>query len=179
MTIRVFIKVFHSSKAIKGDKYRNTDRTFSPNQLSLSGHNLILYTLLCTSFCVKWSEFLTLLRRIFGPKRDGVRREWRKLHNEELNDLYCSLNNVRVIKSRRIRWAGHVARMEEGRGVQRVLVGKPEGKRPLGRPRRRWEDNIKMDLQEVGRGCGDWMGLAQDRDRWRALVSTVMNFRVP
>ena len=105
------------------------------------------------------------MRRIFGPKRDGVRREWRKLHNEELNDLYCSLNNVRVIKSRRIRWAGHVARMEEGRGVQRVLVGKPEGKRPLGRPRRRWEDNIKMDLQEVGRGCGDWMELAKDRDR--------------
>ena len=75
--------------------------------------------------------------------------------------------------------AGHVARMEEGKGVHKVLVGKPEGNRPLGRPRRRWEDNIKMDLQEVGMGCGDWMELAQDRDRWRALVSTVMNFRVP
>ena len=75
--------------------------------------------------------------------------------------------------------AGHVARMGEGRGVHRVLVGKPEGKRPLGRPRRRWEDNIKMDLQEVGGGCGDWVELAQDRDRWQALVSTVMNFRVP
>ena len=72
-----------------------------------------------------------------------------------------------------------MVRMEEGRGVHRVLVGKPEGKRPLGRPRRRWEDNIKMDLQEVGRGCGNWMGLAQDRDRWRALVCTVMNFQVP
>ena len=83
------------------------------------------------------------------------------------------------IKSRRMRWEGHVARMEEGRGVHKVLVGSSEGKRPLGRPRRRWEDNIKMDLQEVGRGCGDWMGLAQDRDRWRALVSTVMNLRVP
>ena len=120
-----------------------------------------------------------VLRRIFWHKRDGVTGEWRKLHNDELNDLYCSPNIVRVIKSRRMRWAGHVARMEEGRGVHRVLVGKPEGKRPLGRPRRRWEDNIKMDLEEVGRGCGDWMELAQDRDRWRAPVSTVMNFRVP
>jgi len=90
------------------------------------------------------------LRRIFGPKRDKVTREWRKLHNEELNDLYSLPNIVRVIKSRRMRWAGHVARMGESRGVCRVLVGKPEGKRPLGSPRRRWEDNIKMDLQEVG-----------------------------
>jgi len=78
-----------------------------------------------------------------------------------------------------MRWAGHVARMGEGRDVYRVLVGKPEGKRPLGRPRHRWEDNIKMDLREVGGYCGDWMQLAQDRDSWRALVSTVMNFRVP
>ena len=78
-----------------------------------------------------------------------------------------------------MRWTGLVARMEEGRGVPKVLVGKPEGRRPLWRPRRRWEDNIKIDLEEVGRGCGDWMELAQDRDRWRALVSTVMNFRVP
>jgi hypothetical protein len=105
--------------------------------------------------------------------------EWRKLHNEELSDVYSLLNIMRVVKSRRMRWAGHVARMGEGRGVHRVLVGKPEGKRPLGRPRRRWEDNIKMDLQEVGRGYGYWMELAQDRDRWRALVSMVMNFRVP
>ena len=90
------------------------------------------------------------MRRIFGPKRDKVTREWRKLHNEELNDLYSLPNIVRVIKSRRMRWAGHVARMGESRGVCRVLVGKPEGKRPLGSPRRRWEDNIKMDLQEVG-----------------------------
>ena len=85
---------------------------------------------------------------------------------------------MQVIKSRRMKWAGHVACMEEGRGVHKVLVGKPEGKRPLGRPRCRWEDNIKMDLQEVGRGCGDWMELAQDRDRWQALVSTVTNFWV-
>ena len=90
-----------------------------------------------------------------------------------------SPNIVRVIKSRRMRWAGHVAHMEEGRGVHKVLVRKPDGKRPFGRPRRRWENNIKMDLEEVGRGCGDWMELAQDWDRWRALVSTVMNFRVP
>src|SRR5215475_1451819 len=102
-----------------------------------------------------------------------------KLHNEVLNDLYSLPNIMRVIKSRRMRWAGHVARMEEERGVHRVLVGKPEGKRPLGRPRRRWEDNIKMDLQEVRGSCGDWMELAQDRDGWLALVSMVRNFRVP
>ena len=113
------------------------------------------------------------------PKRDGVTGEWRKLHNEELNDLYSSPNIVRVVKSRRMRWVGHVPCMEEERGVHKVLVGKPEGTRPLGRPRRRWEDNIKMDLEEVGRDCGDWMELAQDRDSWRALVSTVMNFGVP
>ena len=85
---------------------------------------------------------------------------------------------MRVVKSRRMRWAGHVARMGEERGAHRVLVGKPWGKRPLGRPRRRWEDNIKMDLQEVG-GGGDWMELAQDRDRWRAFVNMVMNYQVP
>ena len=105
--------------------------------------------------------------------------EWRKLHNYELSDRYSLPNIVRMVKSRRMRWAGHVARMGEGRGVHRVLVGKPEGKRPLGRPRRRWEDNMKMGLQEVEGGCGVWMELAQDRDRWRELVSTVMNIRVP
>jgi len=118
------------------------------------------------------------LRRIFGPKRDEVTGEWRKLHNEELNVLYSTPNIVRVIKSRRMRWAEHVARMREGRGVYRVLVGKPGRKRPLRKPRRRWEDNIKMDLQEVGRGGMDWIGLAQDRDRWRALVNAVMNLQV-
>ena len=120
-----------------------------------------------------------VLRKVFGSKRDEVTGEWRKLHNEELNDLYSLPNIVRVVKSSRMRWAGHVARMVEDRVVHRVLVGKPEGKRPLGRPRRRWEDNIKMDLQEVERGRGDWIELAQDRDRWRVLVDTVRNFRVP
>jgi len=120
-----------------------------------------------------------VLRRVFGPKKDEVTGEWRKMHNEELNDLYSLPNIVRVVKLRRMRWAGHVARMGEDRGVHRVLVGKPEGKRPLGRPRCRWEDNIKMDLQEVGEGRGDWMELAEDRDRWWALVGTVRDFGVP
>jgi hypothetical protein len=91
-----------------------------------------------------------VLRRIYGPKRDGVTGEWRRLHNEELNDLYSSPNIIRVIKSRKMRWAGHVARMGECRGAYRILVGRPEGRRPLGRPKLRWEDNIKMDLQDVG-----------------------------
>ena len=106
-------------------------------------------------------------------------RKWRKLHNEELNQLHSSPNIAGMIKSRRIRWAGHVARMGERRGVYNVLVGKPEGKRPLGRPRRRWEDNVKMNLQEVGCGILDWIELAQDTDRWRVLVNAVMNLRVP
>jgi len=120
-----------------------------------------------------------VLRRIFGPKRDGVTGEWTKLHNEKLNDLYSSPNIARVIKSRIMRWAGHVARMGERRGVHMVLVGKPEGRRPLGRPRRRWKDNIKMDLQKVECEDMDWIELAQDRDRWRAIVNAVMNLRVP
>ena len=119
-----------------------------------------------------------VLRRIFGPRGVEVSGEWRRLHNKEQSDLYSSPNIVRVIKSRRMRWAGHVARMGEERGVYRALVGKPEGKRPLGRPRRRWVDNIRMDLQEVGCVYMDWIGLAQDRDRWRTLVSAVMNLRV-
>jgi hypothetical protein len=119
-----------------------------------------------------------VLRRIFGHKRDEVLGEWKKLHNEELNNLYSSPNIVRVVNSRRIRWAGHVARMGEGIGVYRIMVGKTEGRRPLGRPRRRWEDNIRMDLREVVCGCVDWMELAQDRNRWGALVSAVMSLRV-
>jgi len=120
-----------------------------------------------------------VLRRIFGPRRDGVTGEWRRLHNEELNDLYTSPNIVRVIKSRRMRWVGHVARMGEESEVYRVLMGKPERKRPLVRPRRRWVDYIRTDLEEVGCGYMNWIGLAQDRDRWRTLVCAVMNLRVP
>jgi hypothetical protein len=119
-----------------------------------------------------------VLRKIFGPKRveDG---SWRKLHNDELHDLYSSPNIVRVIKSRRVRWAGHVARMGRGRCIYRVLVGRPEGKRPLGRPRCGWEDNIKMDLREIGIDGANWIRLAQNRVQWRAFVNTVMNLRVP
>ena len=120
-----------------------------------------------------------VLRRIFGPRRDEVTGDWRRLRNEELNDLYSSPNIVRVIKSRRMRWAGHVAHMGEKRGVYRVLVGKPGGKRPLGRPRPRWVDDIRMDIQEMGCGYIDWIGLAQDRDSWRTLVTDIMNLQVP
>ena len=105
--------------------------------------------------------------------------EWRRLHKEELNDLYSSSNIVRVIKSTRMKWAGHVTRMGEERVVYRVFLGKPEGRRPMGRPRRRWVENIKMDLQVVGCGFMDWIGLAKDRERWRTLVSAVMNLRAP
>jgi hypothetical protein len=106
-----------------------------------------------------------VLRRIFGPKRDEMTGEWRKLHNEELHDLYSSASIIRKIKSRRMRWAGHVPRMGEKRNAYRLLVRKPEGKRPLGRPRRRWVDNIRMDLGEVGWSDLDWIDLAQDRNR--------------
>jgi hypothetical protein len=139
---------------------------------------VVLYGCETWSLKLREKRRLRVLRRIFGPKRDEVTGEWRKLRNEEPNNLYSSLNILRVIKSRRMRWVGHVARMGEARGVYRVLVGKPEGWRPLGRPRHRWEDNIRMDVREVEWGCVDWMELAQDRDRWRALVSAVMKIRV-
>jgi hypothetical protein len=119
-----------------------------------------------------------VVRRIFGSKRDEVTGEWRKLHTEELHNLYSSPDIIRQVKSRRRGWAGHVARMGEERKVYKVLMGKPEGKRPLERPRRRWEDGIRMDLREIGWGSVDWIQLAQDRDRWRAVVSAVMNLRV-
>jgi hypothetical protein len=119
-----------------------------------------------------------VLRRILGLKRDEATGEWRRLHNEELNDMYASPNIIWVIKSKGTRWAGHVARMGEKKYAYRILVGRPEGRRQLERPRRRWEDNTKMDLQEVGWGM-DWIELAQDKDRWRALVNAVMNLRFP
>jgi hypothetical protein len=119
-----------------------------------------------------------LLRRIFGPKRDEVTVEWRKLQNEEFNDYYSSPNIVQLIKSRTMRCGVCSTYGGEGRRIQ-GFMGKPEGKRPLGRPRRRWEDNIKMDIQEVGCAVMDWIDLAQDRVRWRVLGNAVMNLRVP
>jgi hypothetical protein len=116
--------------------------------------------------------------KIFGPEREED-KSWRKLHNDELHNLYSSPNIVRVIKSRRMRWAGHVACMGGSRGVYRVLVGRPKGKRPLGRPRRKWEDNIKLDLREIGIDGKNWIQLAQERVMWLAFVNTVMNLQVP
>jgi hypothetical protein len=116
-----------------------------------------------------------VLRRIFGPKRDEVTGEWRKLHNEEIHDLYSSPSIIRILKFRRMRLAGHVARMEK-RKAYRLLAGKSKGRRPLGRPRRRRLDNIRMDLVDVGCGDVDWIGLAQDRGRWRALMNSVFTF---
>jgi hypothetical protein len=115
------------------------------------------------------------VRKIFGPKREE-NGSWRKLHNDELHSPYSSPNIVRVIKSRRMRWAGHVTRMGEGIGFRRVFVGRPECRRP---PRRRWEDNIKMDLREMGIDGESWIRLAQDKVQWRAFVKTVTNLRVP
>jgi hypothetical protein len=122
---------------------------------------------------------IRVLRRIFGPKRDEVTGGWKRLHNEELHDFYSSPGIIRVMKAMKMIWAGHVARMGEVRGAYNILVGKPEGRRPLGRPKRRWEYGIKMDLRETGFGDVDWIHLAQDKDRWWALVNTVMNLRVP
>ena len=145
-------------------------------------------------FLIKWERLRSYARNIrshttifsdrgtrrpeFGP-RYTITFDLDTLQNKELNDLYSSPNIIRVIKSRRMRWAGHVARMGERRGVYRVLVGEPEGKRPLGRPRRRWEDNIEMDLQEVACEGTDCINLVQDRDGWRVLANAVLNFRVP
>jgi hypothetical protein len=115
---------------------------------------------------------------LFGPRRDEVTGEWRKLHKEELHDLYSSPSIIRIIKSKRMRWVGHIARMGKKRNTYRLLVGKPEGKRLLGRTRGRWVDNIRMDLLELGWGDLDWIGLAQGKNRWRALVNSVLNLRV-
>jgi hypothetical protein len=122
---------------------------------------------------------LRVLMRIFELKRDEVTGGWKKLHNKELHSLYSSPSIIRMIKSRRMEWAGHIARMGEKRNAYRISVGKPEGNRPLGRPRGGWVDKIKMDLREIGWDGMDWIYLAQDRDQWRYLVNTVMNLRVP
>jgi hypothetical protein len=119
-----------------------------------------------------------VLRRIFGPRREK-NGSWRKFHNDELHSLYFSPNIVSVIKSRRLKLAGHVACMGKGRDIYRVLVGRPESKRPLGRSRRRWEDNIKLDVREIGIIEANWIQLAQDMVQWWVFVSTVMNLQVP
>jgi hypothetical protein len=118
-----------------------------------------------------------VLRRIFGPKRDEVTGEWRKLHSGELHNLCSTPDVIRQIKSRRMRWAVRVARMGEWRNVYRILVGRPEGKRPFERPRRRWENGIKMELREIGWGV-EWIHLAQDKDSWRGVVNAVMKLEV-
>jgi hypothetical protein len=122
---------------------------------------------------------LRVPRRIFGLKRGEVTGDWRKLRNEELHNLHSSPSIIRMIKSRRMRWTGNVARKEAKMNAYRILVGKPEGKRPLGRPTRRWVDNIKINLRDIGLDGKDWIDLAQDRDQWRAVVNTVMNLRFP
>jgi hypothetical protein len=120
-----------------------------------------------------------VLRRIFGPKKDEMAGDSRKMHNEELHNLYSSSSIIRIIKPRRMRWAVHVARIREKRSTCRILVENSEGKRPVRKPRRRWVDNIKMNIREIGWDGVDWIDLAHDRDQWRALLNTVMNLRVP
>ena len=170
------------------DKFWSSHRAFWNLRNSHTKKCNIIDCISTGNGCETWSLILReerklrvfenmVLRRILGPRRDEVTEEWRWLHNEELNDRYTSPNIVRVIKSRR--WAGHVARMGEESRVYRVLVGKQEGRKRMGRPRRRWVDNIRMDLQEVGCGYMDWIELAQDRESWRTLVNAVMNLRVP
>jgi hypothetical protein len=141
---------------------------------------VILYECKTWSLTIREEHILRVfenrvLRRISRPKRDEMTGGCRKLHNEDLHNLYSSPSIITMVKSRRMRWAGHVARMEEKRNAHRLLVEKSEGKRPLGR----WVDNIKMDLGEIGWCNVDWIVLAQDRDKWRALVNAVMNLRVP
>jgi hypothetical protein len=160
--------------------YHSAQNLLSSSLLSKNIEIKIYWTVILAVLCgcETWSVTLregrrlrvfenNVLRIIFGPKRDEVTGEWRWLHNEELYDLFSSPNIIRVIKSRRMRFAWHVARMGEGGGVYRVLVGKPEWKRPLGRPRPRWEGNIKMDFRTWNGGM-DWIELAQNRDSWWA-----------
>jgi hypothetical protein len=135
--------------------------------------------------CETWSltlreeHRLRVLRRIFVPKTNEVTGGWRKQHDQELHKLYSSPSIIRIIKSSRMRLTGHVVIMWEKRNSFRIFVGKPEGKRPLRRTRRRWVDNVKMDLREIGKDDVDWIDRAQDSDQWRAFVNTVLNLRVP
>jgi hypothetical protein len=170
--------LFFAASPLASDAVLTTLHPLLENVLQTVDHFEI-----CLRAPFSWLEkprrfFRTLLRRIFGPKReeDG---SWRKLHNDELHSLYSSLNVVRVIKSRWMRWVGHMTRFGGGERCYRVLVGRPEGKRPLGRSRCRWEDNIKMDFREIGIDEANWIQLAQDSVQWGAILSTVMNRRVP
>jgi hypothetical protein len=147
----------------------------------LKYNNLLAWCFISLSLTVWFETVVTYFEALHFQfvKRYEVTGGWRKLHDEELHGLYSSPIIIRVIKARRMRWACHVARMGEVRSAYNILVGRPEGRRPLGRRRHRWEDNIKMDLREIVFGNVDWIHLAQDRDRWRPLVNTVMNLRVP
>jgi hypothetical protein len=156
--------------------HNKTQQAVLKNELILMNRSLPVKQTVLFSFEFLFPFLHTI--RIFGPKKVEVTGEWRKLHNEELHNLYSSPDIIRQVKSRRMRWAGHVARMGEERKVYKVLMGKPEGRRPLGRPRCRWEDGIRMHPGEIGLGGVDWIQLAQDRDQWRAVVSAVMNLRV-
>jgi hypothetical protein len=157
----------------------HTDSHTSDSGALLWEGKKILHTKFKILIPLRWRMFENrVLRKIFGLKRDEVIRGWRKLHNEEIHYLYCSPSTIRIIKSMRIRWAGRVARMGEKRSPYGILVGKLEGKIPLGRPRCRWKDNIRMDAREIGWGGMDLIDLAQDRDQWRALVNMVMNLQV-
>jgi hypothetical protein len=179
--------VDHKGLAIIQSKIFLSSHLISKN-LKIKIYKTVIFPLVLYA-CKTWSLMLRVehrlgvfenrvLRRIFGPKReeDGL---WRKLHYDEFHSLYSSPNIVRVIKSRKMKWAGHVAHMGEGRGVYRVLVGRPKGRRPLGRPRCRWEDNIKMDIREIGINGANWIWLAQDQVWWQAFVNMLMNLWVP
>ena len=140
---------------------------------------VVLYGCETWSLTLREESWLRVFEnRILRPKRDE-NGEWRRLYNDEFHSLYRSPNIVRVIKSRRLRWSGHVTRMEEGRSAFKILTGKPTGKRPLGRPRLRWEDSIRMDLEEIGINARNWVDSAQDRNYWKALVNAALNLRVP
>jgi hypothetical protein len=171
--------------------YHSVQKLLSSTLLSKNANVRVYRTIILPVFlygCETWSLTLReeqrlrvlenrVLRRLFGPKRDEATGEWRRLHNEELNDLYLWPNIIRAIKPRRMKWVGHVARMGLRRGAYRNVVVRPEGRPPFGRPRCRCVYNIKMDLEEVGWGSMDRIELAQDRDRWRAVVNAVMNLR--